>query len=217
MIDILKKEMKLSASVLSYLFIVFGLMFFLPGYPVLCGVFFLTLGIFQSYQNISGTNDIVFSVLLPIAKKDVVKGKFVFAVIIEMCGFLLMSGATVVRMTVLSDTAAYRNNALMNANPFALGAALVVLGLFNFVFIRGFFRTAVSFAKPFVKYIIAAFAAICVFEAAHYFPGLEALNSFGFDNIGLQLGLLAAGAVLYAVLTYAGYVLSCRSFEKIDL
>ena len=33
--SILKKEMTLSASILSYLFIVFGLMFFVPGYPIL--------------------------------------------------------------------------------------------------------------------------------------------------------------------------------------
>lgn len=44
--NILKKELTLSASILSYLFILFGLMFFIPGYPILCGVFFVTLGIF---------------------------------------------------------------------------------------------------------------------------------------------------------------------------
>lgn len=43
---ILKKEMTVSASLLSYLFILFGFMFFVPGYPILCGVFFVTLGIF---------------------------------------------------------------------------------------------------------------------------------------------------------------------------
>ena len=48
--NILLKECKLSASPLSFLFIPFGLMFFLPGYPVLCGGFFVTLGNFQSYQ-----------------------------------------------------------------------------------------------------------------------------------------------------------------------
>ena len=69
MINLLRKEMKLSASVLSYLFIAFGLMFFLPGYPILCGVFFVTLGIFYSFQNSRETNDIIYSILLPIAKK----------------------------------------------------------------------------------------------------------------------------------------------------
>ena len=74
----LKKEMRLSASILSYLFIAFAFMTLLPGYPVLCGVFFITLGIFQSFQSAREANDIVFSALLPIAKRDVVKGKFLF-------------------------------------------------------------------------------------------------------------------------------------------
>ena len=59
--NILKKEMTLSASILSYLFIAFGIMFFIPGYPILCGAFFVTLGIFQSFQNAREANDIVFS------------------------------------------------------------------------------------------------------------------------------------------------------------
>ena len=63
--NILKKEMTLSASILSYLFIPFGLMFFVPGYPVLCGVFFTTLGIFQSFQNAREANDIVFPLSCP--------------------------------------------------------------------------------------------------------------------------------------------------------
>ncbi len=33
MLNILRKEMKLSASRLSYLFMLFGLMFLIPGYP----------------------------------------------------------------------------------------------------------------------------------------------------------------------------------------
>ena len=74
--NIIRKEMRLSASVLSYLFIAFGIMFLFPGYPILCGVFFVTLGIFQSFQTAREANDIVFSALLPIAKRDVVKGKF---------------------------------------------------------------------------------------------------------------------------------------------
>jgi len=67
--NVLRKEMRLSASVLSYLFILFGLMFFLPGYPILCGTFFVSLGLFQSFQTAREANDFVFSALLPIAKK----------------------------------------------------------------------------------------------------------------------------------------------------
>ena len=215
--NILNKEIKLSASVLSWLFIVAGLMFFLPGYPVLCGAFFVTLGIFHSFQNAREANDIVFSALLPIAKKDVVKGKYMFSCLIELCGFAVMAAAAVIRMTLLSDAAPYRNNALMNANLFALGTALVIFGLFNMIFIRGFFRTSYKFGKPFVLHIIAAFVTIGIAESLHHIPGLEQLNSFGTENIGLQLCLLAAGALCFALLTSISYRKACVSFEKTDL
>lgn len=215
--NVMRKEMRLSASILSYLFIALGAMFLVPGYPILCGVFFVTLGIFQSFQTAREANDIVFSALLPIAKRDVVKGKFLFACFIELCGFFLMAIATVLRMTVMSDAAVYRQNALMNANPFALGMALLVFGMFNLIFIGGFFRTAHKFAKPFVTYIVVAILAIGVGEAAHHFPGLEAVNAFGFEHFSLQMVSFAAGTACYAVLTLISFRNSCKSFEKIDL
>ena len=215
--DILRKELKLSASPLAFLFIAFGLMFLLPGYPILCGAFFLTLGLFQSFQTAREANDVVFSALLPIAKRDVVRGRFLFVCFIEGCCLLLMLLCVVLRMTVLSEALPYRTNALMNANLFAVGGALVIFGLFNLIFVRGFFRTAYKIGKPFVIYIIVAFLAISFFEALHHFPGLESLNAFGTDALALQLLLLCAGLSLYSGLTLAALQSACRSFEKLDL
>ena len=213
----LKKEMRLSALLLTYLFIAFGAMTLLPGYPILCGVFFITLGIFQSFQSAREANDIVYSALLPVAKRDVVKGKYQFTMFIELCGFALMLILTLVRMTALADAAPYRSNALMNANPFFLGMALVIFGLFNVIFVGGFFKTGYKIGKPFIIYIIAAFIVIFAAEAVHHIPGLEAVNAFGFDHIGLQLTLLCAGALLYVVMTLLSYKKACSNFEKIDL
>ncbi|MCR5575642.1 MAG: ABC-2 transporter permease [Oscillospiraceae bacterium] len=215
--NIMRKELKLSSSPLAFLFIAFGAMFMLPGYPVLCGAFFVTLGLFQSFQTAREANDIVFSALLPIAKKDVVRGRMLFVCFIELCGLLLMLVSVVVRMTVLSEAGLYRTNALMNANFFALGGALVIFGLFNLIFVAGFFKTAYQIGKPFVIYIVIAFLTITVFEALHHFPLLGALNAFGTDHLGLQLSLLAAGVVVYVLLTALAYRKGCRSFEKIDL
>lgn len=215
--NLLRKELKLSASVLSYLFTAFGLMFFLPGYPVLCGAFFVTLGIFQSFQNARETNDILFSVLLPVTKRDIVKGKLLFVCLIELCGALLMGIAVLVRMTVLRNAAVYRSNALMNANGFALGMAFLIFGLFNLIFVAGFFRTGYRFARPFVTYIVAAFLMILIAEALHHFPGLAFLNAFGTEHLVQQLLLLAAGIAVWCLLTLLSYRKSCARFEKIDL
>ena len=214
---LLRKEIRLSSMLLTWLFIGFGVMAMIPGYPILCGVFFITLGIYQSFQSAREANDILYSALLPVAKRDVVKGKYQFVMMVELCGFTLMAVLTILRMTILKDAAVYRQNALMNANLFYLGAALFVFGLFNVIFVGGFFRTAYKIGKPFVIYIIAAFLTIGAFEALHHFPGLAAVNAFGFDHIVLQMTLLLCGALLYAVMTWISYQKACEDFEKIDL
>ena len=215
--NIMRKEMKLSASPLSYFFILFGLMFFLPGYPILCGAFFVTLGLFQGFQNAREANDIVFSSLLPISKKDVVKGKYLFVVFIEACALILMIASTLIRMTVLSDAAPYRTNALMNANLFAVGGALLIFGLFNVIFLGGFFKTAYKMGKPFIIYIIVGFLMIIVLESLHHVPGLESLNSFGFDHFAFQFALLLAALAVFILMTLFSCRASCRHFERIDL
>ena len=215
--NMLRKEMRLSASILSYLFILFGLMFLLPGYPVLCGAFFVTLGIFQSFQTAREANDIVFSVLLPIAKRDIVKGKYLFVCLIEGCAFLLMTLSVLLRMTVFAQSEVYRANALMNANLFALGMACVIFGLFNLIFVGGFFKTAFKFARPFVTFIISCFLVIFAAEALHHVPGLEKLNAFGTDDQALQLTMLAAGILIFLLMTVLSVRKACQRFEKIDL
>jgi len=124
---------------------------------------------------------------------------------------------TLIRMTALSQASVYLQNALMNANFFFLGCALLIFGLFNAIFIGGFFRTAYKLGKHFVIYILVAFAVIGIAEAAHHVPGLENLNAFGFEHMGVQMASLTAGAVAFAALTYLSYNKACRDFEKIDL
>lgn len=216
MSNLLKKEFRLSASPITYFFIPFGLFFLLPGYPILLSVFFVTLGIFRSYQNYRESNDFIYSALLPIAKKDIVKGKYLFSSIIELVSFLFMLFASLLRMTILKDVTVYQENALMNANFFALGAALLLFGLFNLLFIGGFFKTAYKF-NSFIVYLIVAFLFISLMETLHHFPGLEALNAFGFESLFLQLPLFFSGFLGYLVLTLLSYRCAIRHFEKIDL
>lgn len=215
--NILRKELRLSASVLTYLFVLFSFMFLLPGYPVLCGAVFVSLGMFQSFQSAREANDILFSALLPIAKKDVVKGKYLFVCMIEGFAVLLMTLCVVLRMTVFSKADLYRNNALMNANLFALGMACVIFGLFNWIFLGGFFKTAYKFARPFVLFIITAFLVIFVAEAMHHVPGLEVVNAFGTERLSIQILLLVSGMIIFLLMTVLSYKKACRSFERINL
>ncbi len=70
--NLMRKEIKLSASLISFLFILFSMMTMVPGYPILVGAFFVCFGVFQSFQNACANNDILYTVLLPVKKTDAV-------------------------------------------------------------------------------------------------------------------------------------------------
>ena len=213
----LRKECKLAALPLTYIFLAFGFMALLPGYPILLSAFFVCLGLFQTFQTAREANDLLYTVLLPIRKADAVKSRFAFCALIELGAFALAAICTLVRMTALKDAAAYRSNTLMNANLVYLGFLLLIYGCFNAVFVRGFFKTGGGLLKPFLTFGALAFLTVAVGEALHFIPALSAVNAFGFDHPGLQTGCLAAGACLFALLTAAAEKSAEQAFEKVDL
>lgn len=213
---LLKKEFKFSASLLSYLFIVAAFMTFFPGYPILCGAFFVSMGIFYTFQSGREGNDALFSSLLPVKKGDVVKARYIFVVVIEMLAFVLMSAVTVLRMTILAAAAPYVNNALMNANLMFLGFALLIFSAFNVFFVNGFWKDAYRIGKPFLISCIVTFIIIGIAETLHHIPGLEVLNT-PLGMVEIQLSILAASVIIYVVSTIIACRRSVESFERIDL
>jgi hypothetical protein len=189
----------------------------IPGYPILVGGFFVCLGLFQSYQNAREQNDVIYTALLPVRKTDIVRAKIGFTVLIECAAWVLCAVLTLVRMLLMSSAGVYTANAMMNANLVYLGWLAVLYGLFNVIFVRGYFKTVYKIGKPFVIFTILGFLAVAVAEVMHHLPGLSWLNSTGFDRFGGQLVFLLAGISLYLIMT--GYTLnaSVRSMERLDL
>ena len=214
---LLYKELRLSASPLTSVFILFGAMALLPGYPILVGGIFVCLGIFYSFQSARETNDILYTVLLPVAKTDVVAGKYAFVCFIELLAFLLMAVMTVLRMTVLGSAPVYVNNVMMAANPLFLGFALLLFTAFNLLFVGGFFKTDRGFARPLVSFLIAAVLIVAAGEALHHIPGLEFLNGSAGKGMWVQYAALLVCAAAYALGTWWSCGRSMERFEKIDL
>ena len=215
--NLLNKELKLATSPLAWLFLLFSLMTFIPGYPILLGSFFVCLGLFHSFQNAGEANDILYTALLPVRKADAVKAKYVSVCFFELVAFLLMVIFTVVRMTVMSDSPVYGSNVMMNATPLYLAFALIIFALFNLIFLGGFFMTAYKIGKPFIVFIVVTMIIIAVGESIHHIPGLEFFNVPSGERMGIQLAVLAAGAVVYAVVTFLSEKRSEHNFERIDL
>ena len=213
--NLLNKELRLSAHLLSYLFLVFSLMALIPGYPILLGAFFICFGLFQTFQNGRETNDVLYSALLPIGKKDVVKARYLFVCLIQITAFILMTGLTALRMVFLASAAPYMNNAMMNSNPVFLAWTLLIFALFNTLFVGLFYKTAYKFGKPFVAFIVASMLVVCIAEVLHHLPGLEFLNTL--DRLPLQLMLMLFALVIFVLATIISCKTAQRNFELLDL
>ncbi len=215
--NLLYKEFTLATPLLTFFFLGFAFMTFIPGYPIICGAFFICFGIFQSYQTGREDNDILYSVLLPVSKSEVVKSKYIAAVIIQATAFLMCAIFTVVRMVYLSDAEVYTSNVLMGANPVFLAFVLLIFMAFNMIFIGGFFKTAYSIGKPFILFIVVNFLIIGFAETLHHLPGLEWLNALDFSFAGKQTIILLAASAIYIAGTLFSCKVSQRRFEKIDM
>lgn len=215
--NLIYKEFAFATPLLTFLFLGFSLMAFIPGYPILCSAFFICFGIFHGYQYSREAEDITYSVLLPVKKTDVVKAKFMAAFLLQMAAFALLIIFTLIRMTFLSDAVVYVKNALMGANLVFLGLVLLIFALFNWVFIGGFFKTAYKYGKPFVSFIIFCFLVIISAEALHHFPGLGWMNTLDYSNLAMQMIVLLCASGVYAAVTILSCKVSQKRFEKIDL
>ena len=215
--NLLIKEIRLSSSPLSYIFLSASVMTLLPGYPILMSAFFICFGVFHSFQNARESDDVLYSMLLPIPRNDFVRAKFAFTCLIQLSGFALCSALTVLRMTALSAAAPYIGNALMNATPVFLAFELLIFAAFNVLFVGGFFKTAYKIGMPFLFFGIAVFLLTAIAEVLPHLPGLEFLHAPAGERLGIQLCALLAAAVGYAALTLVACRRAERRFGKLDL
>ncbi len=215
--NLLYKEFFLSTPLITYLFLIFTVMTFIPGYPILCGIFFVCMGIFQGYQAARENSDILYSILLPVKKTDIVKAKYLSAAILQMTAFLMCSIFTFIRMFFLNDKAVYLSNVMMNANPVFLSFVLMIFASFNIIFIGGFFRNAYSIGKPFAGFTAVNFTIILVAETLHHLPALGWLNIADGTFVPGHYIILLTAFILYTCLTAISCRVSGKRFENTDL
>ncbi|MEG0692560.1 MAG: ABC-2 transporter permease [Oscillospiraceae bacterium] len=209
---LLKKEFGL-AGMVTYLYILVAFMAMIPNYPILVANMFVSIGMIINFQLAREAHDTAYFAILPVKKRDIVKAKFLFVMVIEGLSFLLSIMIVALRAIFLSDAQVYLENPMMNGNVAYLGYTLVCFAMFNGFFLAPFFKTGYSFVKPSIFFFTAEVICVGAFETLHHiFPELNAttVNS-------TQFTALAIGVLLYVYVTAISYRTSANAFERVDL
>lgn len=159
------------------------------------------------------TNDIFYTALLPVKKRDVVKAKFMLVILAQMTQLVITLPLAFLRVRLIPDG----NPAGIEVNVAYYGFGLITYAVFNFIFLTYFFKSAHKVGTAFLFGIVPATFVVLVMEVIVHIPGFTWLDRLDADVMVRQLPILIAGAVVYIVLMMIAYKVSAKRFEQVDL
>ena len=223
---LLFKELRLAMHPICYVFIVlFPFMILIPSYPLGIGFIYvltcypiLFLGANKGQQS----NDLLYSTLLPVRKKDIVMAR-IFTVIFMQVAFILV-------MTALYPVARIINNAVAQSaeNPseymipglgldsYVLLVAIALIGyaIADIIFFPIYYKHGKSIVMSTLFTILGFVVYIGIFTIGlPFIPGLDILNNL---HLGIQFAILGAAILISFALHIIVYKVSAKRLEKVD-
>ena len=215
--DLLYKEFKLAKHPTLFIFPFLGSMLLIPGYPYMVAYIYTCLSVFFIFLNGRENKDILFTVSLPVRKRDTVKARLLMIAIIEL--FQILFSVPFAFLSAKINPGFSSNLAGMEANVAFFGFVFGMYGLFNIVFLPTFYQSAYKAGRSLFYGGSAITVYIFAVEgAASLVPSLRAfLDTKAPEMLVKQIPVLAAGILVYALLTFAAYRMAAKRFERVDL
>ena len=232
---LLYKEFKLAMHPICYVFIcLFPLMVLIPSYPLGIGFIYLLscypilfLGANKGQQS----NDLLYSALLPIRKKDIVKARLFtvavmqFVYIAFMCALLPV--AFLIQDSIVAEQIAVNGTAetMIPGIPLEGFGSVVAIGLIGFsiadlIFFPIYYKNGKSIVMSTMLTILGFVVYLGIFTIGlPYIPvvGEAFLNIFA--NKGMiwpQFAFVGFALGLYAVIHLLVYKISSKRLERVD-
>ena len=213
--QLLKKELRLALHPTAIIFLLLSAMLLIPNYPYLVVFFYTGLAVYFTCLTGRENHDVDFTMLLPVAKGDVVKARIVTVALLEMAQLLTAIPFALLRRVIIPEP----NAAGMDANIALFAFALMQMGLFNAVFFRIYYRDVRRVGASFVWSSAVTFVFIAAVETmTHTVPFFrEVLDTPDPAHPGPKLIALLVGAVAFGAMTWLTCRGAQRDFERQDI
>jgi hypothetical protein len=210
---ILYKEFRLALHPTTIIFMSFSMMLLIPSYPYYVAFFYTALSLFFTFMSGRENKDILYSVMLPIRKRDVVKARCWMVAIIELVQVIISIPFAVISAKI---NPVGGNMAGIDANTAFFGLVLIMLALFNFVFITTFYKTAYKIGKAFAYGSIVMALFILIAEALVWIPSpvQSYLDTTAPGSFLSQLPVLIAGIAFWVLMMLLTYRKSQPALKK---
>ena len=210
---LLYKELTLAAHPTSIVFAFLGCLVIVPAYPYTVIFMFGCLAPYLTFINARETNDAWYTAILPVTKREIVKGKCLLIIIFQL--FQLLFSIPFVFLRNVLDV---KNNPVgIDATVAWYGFGLILYAVFDLVFFPAFYKSGYKAGKSFILAAIPMLILMVAVEGSVHIPVLFWLDSYKSEHLLLQLPILLFGILCYAVFLTLAYRMSVKRFEKVDL
>lgn len=221
---LLYKEFKLAMHPICYIFIfLFPFMILIPGYPLAIGYIYILSCypiIFLGANKGQQSNDLLFSTLLPVRKKDIVLAR-IFTVMIIQFGFIIMMSLLLPLAFYIQSLGGGKfDNAGLTLNGYVSIVAIALVGyaVADLIFFPIYYKKGKSIVMSTLLTILGFIVYLSIFTIIlPYIPGFNGYKVFLCDSdLWIQFLLLLGGLVLYGLIHYLVYRISSKRLEKVD-
>lgn len=211
------KELKLAVHPTMWLFFALTALVLVPQYPYYLVFFYSCLSVFFTCLQGRENRDYLYTALLPVKKRDVVRSRFLTVVFFQLLQMIVTVPLAIVsiRINPLGG-----NSGGIEPNVAFFGLSAIMLGGFNLCFLPAFYKTTQKVGRPLIYGggFITLFMVVA--EAlAQFIPGpiSDFLDSTDPAIMKKQLPLLFVGLVLYGLFTLLAMRRSEKNFEQVNL
>ena len=210
---LLYKEMRLAAHPTSIVFAFLGCLVLVPSYPYSVVFMFGCLAPYITFVNARETNDLWYTAVLPMTKRESVLGKCLLVVSFQLFQLLFS-----VPFAILRDAMNMANNPVgLDATVAWYGFGFFLYAVFDLLFLTAFYKSGYKAGKAFILAAIPMVILMAAIEAAARIPALAWMDSRQPEHLRMQLPILLVGIVSYGALVPFAYRISAKRFEKVDL
>ena len=225
---LLYKEFKLAMHPICYIFVaLFPIMILIPSYPIAIGFIYvlscypiLFLGANKGQQS----NDLLFSTLLPVRKKDIVLARIITVVIMQVAFMAIMSclypAASIARAYIAQQAVAQGQQVPtdagfgLNAYTSVLGFAIIGYALADLIYFAIYYKKGKSIVASTLLTILGFIAYLGIFTIG--LPFVPAYGEFFTNNIWIQIGFLGVSILVSVLLHVVVYKVSSKELERVD-
>ena len=221
---LLYKEFKLAMHPMCYIFVaMFPFMILIPAYPVAIGFIYvlscypvLFLGANKGQQS----NDLLYSTLLPIRKRDIVKARIFTVAIMQFAFIAIMSALSPLAIFIRQAIAASSGEPVVDIGlgmgSFVLILAIAIVGfsIADLIFFAKYYKNGKSIVGSTLLTILGFAGYLGIFTIGlPFIPGLEFLNAL---PLWVQFICLAVALGIYAAMHVVVYKVSSKELERVD-